>query len=172
MFGNPTRSWQKLNNEEKEYEGGKFATIEHTGETFDAACLEAVAKLYKYFEGSNDQGAKMSVVDPVCITALPADDGSLQLKVKVSLQIPSQFQASPPSPADKSIRIEQRGKMAVFFMTFHGNAKGENYKNYAAQLRSAVGTEKADHKELYIFSSYDPQNKSFWNCHEVSLWKK
>ncbi|XP_077791036.1 heme-binding protein 1 isoform X2 [Podarcis muralis] len=109
MFGNPTRSWQP-NNEEKEYEGGKFATIEHTGETFDAACLEAVAKLYKYFEGSNDQGAKMSVVDPVCITALPADDGSLQLKLKVSLQIPSQFQA------DKSIRIEQRGKMAVFFI--------------------------------------------------------
>lgn len=45
--------------EEREYDGGKFATVELTGKPFDEALHEAALKLLKYVGGSNDQGEKL-----------------------------------------------------------------------------------------------------------------
>lgn len=59
-------------------------------------------------------GIGMGMTAPVSITAFPAEDGSLQQKVKVSLRIPSQYQASPPCPSDESIKIEERQEMTIY----------------------------------------------------------
>lgn len=59
-------------------------------------------------------GIGMGMTAPVSITAFPAEDGSFQQKVKVSLRIPSQFQDSPPCPTDESIKIEERQGMTIY----------------------------------------------------------
>lgn len=59
-------------------------------------------------------GAGMGMMAPVCSTVFPAEDGSLQHKVKVLLRIPSQFQNNPPSPTDESIQVEKREEMVVY----------------------------------------------------------
>lgn len=59
-------------------------------------------------------GVGMGMTAPVSITAFPAEDGSLQQKVKVSLRIPSQYQANPPCPSDESIKIEERQGMTIY----------------------------------------------------------
>lgn len=56
----------------------------------------------------------MGMTVPVSITAFPAEDGSFQQKVKVSLRIPSQFQDNPPRPTDESIKIEERQEMTIY----------------------------------------------------------
>ncbi|XP_058046259.1 heme-binding protein 1 isoform X3 [Ahaetulla prasina] len=100
--------------EERTYEGGMFAIVELSEKPFDEALHEAVLKLLKYVGGSNNQGAGMGMMAPVCSTVFPAEDGSLQHKVKVLLRIPSQFQDNPPSPSDVSIQIEKREEMVVY----------------------------------------------------------
>ncbi|XP_061495354.1 heme-binding protein 1 [Rhineura floridana] len=110
--------------EERVYEGGKFATVELTGMPFEEALWEAVLQLLRYVGGSNGQGAGMGMTAPVCTTVFPADDGSLQHKMKVLLRIPSQFQANPPAPTDGSIQIEEREEMAVY--TTSGVNQGAN----------------------------------------------
>lgn len=45
--------------EEREYDGGKFASVELTGKPFDEALNGAVLKILKYVGGSNDQGEKL-----------------------------------------------------------------------------------------------------------------
>ncbi|XP_044311602.1 heme-binding protein 1 [Varanus komodoensis] len=158
--------------EERTYEGGKFATVELTGKPFDEALREAVLKLLKYVGGSNDQGAGMGMMAPVCTTVFPAEDGSLQHKVKVLLRIPSQFQANPPSPTDESIRIEEREEMAVYSTQFGGYAKEVDYVQYAAKLTSAIGNEKIYHKDFYFCNGYDPPMKPYGRRNEVWLLKK
>lgn len=59
-------------------------------------------------------GVGMGMTAPVSITAFPAEDGSLQQKVKVYLRIPNQFQASPPCPSDESIKIEERQALTIY----------------------------------------------------------
>ncbi|XP_030815995.1 heme-binding protein 1 isoform X2 [Camarhynchus parvulus] len=103
--------------EERTYEGGKFAAVELVGKSFDEASKEGAVKLLKYVGGSNDKGVGMGMTAPVSITAFPAEDGSFQQKVKVSLRIPSQFQDSPPCPTDESIKIEERQGMTVYSTT-------------------------------------------------------
>ncbi|XP_063164704.1 heme-binding protein 1 [Candoia aspera] len=158
--------------EERTYEGGKFATVELTGKPFDEALREAVLKLLKYVGGSNNQGAGMGMMAPVCSTVFPAEDGSLQHKVKVLLRIPSQFQNNPPSPTDESIRVEEREEMAVYSMQFGGYAKEADYVNYAAKLTSALGNEASFHKDFYFCNGYDPPMKPYGRCNEVWLLKK
>ncbi|KAM3673078.1 heme-binding protein 1 isoform X2 [Ammospiza nelsoni] len=103
--------------EERTYEGGKFAAVELVGKSFDEASKEGAVKLLKYVGGSNDKGVGMGMTAPVSITAFPAEDGSFQQKVKVSLRIPSQFQDSPPCPTDESIKIEERQGMTIYSTT-------------------------------------------------------
>ncbi|XP_054844978.1 heme-binding protein 1 isoform X2 [Eublepharis macularius] len=158
--------------EEREYDGGKFATVELTGKPFDEALREAVLKLLKYVGGSNEQGAGMGMTAPVCTTVFPGDDGSLQQKVKVLLRIPSQFQASPPLPSDESIQIEDREGMAVYSTHFGGYAKEVDYVNYAAKLSSTLGNEATYHKDLYFCNGYDPPMKPYGRRNEVWLLKK
>uniref|UniRef100_A0A6J0TBS8 Heme-binding protein 1 n=1 Tax=Pogona vitticeps TaxID=103695 RepID=A0A6J0TBS8_9SAUR len=163
---------EEVGYEERVYEGGKFATVEVTGKPYDEAVKEAVLKLLKYVGGSNDQGAGMGMMAPVCSTVFPAEDGSLQHKVKVLLRIPSQFQASPPSPTDESIQIEGREEMTVYSTQFGGYAKEVDYVNYAAKLSSALGNEETYHKDFYFCNGYDPPMKPYRRRNEVWLLKK
>ncbi|XP_026553399.1 heme-binding protein 1 [Pseudonaja textilis] len=158
--------------EERTYEGGMFASVELSGKPFDEALHEAVLKLLKYVGGSNNQGAGMGMMAPVCSTVFPAEDGSLQHKVKVLLRIPSQFQDSPPSPSDESIRVEEREEMVVYSTLFGGYAKEADYVNYAAKLTSALGNEASFHKDFYFCSGYDPPMKPYGRRNEVWLLKK
>uniref|UniRef100_A0A8C0AYY0 Heme-binding protein 1 n=1 Tax=Buteo japonicus TaxID=224669 RepID=A0A8C0AYY0_9AVES len=105
---------EQVGYEERACEGGRFAAVEVSGKPFDEASKEGVLKLLKYVGGTNDKGVGMGMTAPVSITAFPAEDGSLQQKVKVSLRIPSQFQANPPCPSDESIKIEERQGMTIY----------------------------------------------------------
>uniref|UniRef100_A0A8D0BYZ5 Heme-binding protein 1 n=1 Tax=Salvator merianae TaxID=96440 RepID=A0A8D0BYZ5_SALMN len=157
--------------EERVYEGGKFATVELTGKPFDEALNEAALKLLKYVGGSNNQGAGMGMMSPVCTTVFSADDGSLQHKIKVLLRIPSQFQANPPSPTDEAIQIEQREEMTIYSTQFGGYAKEVDYVNYAAKLSSVLDNEKSFHKDFYFCNGYDPPMKPYGRRNEVWLLK-
>ncbi|XP_062442639.1 heme-binding protein 1 [Rhea pennata] len=158
--------------EERACEGGTFATVEVTGKPFDEASKEAVLKLLKYVGGTNDKGVGMGMTAPVSITAFPAEDGSLQQKVKVFLRIPSQFQATPPSPSDDSIKIEKRQEMTIYSTQFGGYAKEADYVNYAAKLKSALGTEAVYRKDFYFCNGYDPPMKPYWRRNEVWFVKE
>ncbi|XP_013907721.1 PREDICTED: heme-binding protein 1 [Thamnophis sirtalis] len=158
--------------EERTYEGGMFASVELSGKPFDEALREAVLKLLKYVGGSNNQGAGMGMMAPVCSTVYPAEDGSLQQKVKVLLRIPSQFQDNPPSPSDESIRVEKREEMVVYSTLFGGYAKEIDYVNNAAKLTSALGNEASFHKDFYFCNGYDPPMKPYGRRNEVWLLKK
>ncbi|XP_075791082.1 heme-binding protein 1 [Pelodiscus sinensis] len=163
---------EEVSYEERMCEGGKFATVEVTGKQFDEASKEAVLKLLKYVGGTNDKGVGMGMTAPVSITAFPGEDGSLQQKVKVSLRIPSQYQDSPPCPGDESIQIEEREGMTIYSTQFGGYAKEEDYVNYAAKLRSALGSEATYHKDFYLCNGYDPPMKPYWRRNEVWFVKE
>nr|XP_056703373.1 heme-binding protein 1 [Euleptes europaea] len=158
--------------EEREYDGGKFAAVELTGKPFDEALREAVLKLLKYVGGSNEQGAGMGMMAPVCTTVFPGEDGSLQQKIKVLLRIPSQFQANPPLPSDESIQIEDREGMTVYSTQFGGYAKEVDYVNYSAKLTSTLGNEATFHKDFYFCNGYDPPMKPYGRRNEVWFLKK
>uniref|UniRef100_A0A669PPQ3 Heme-binding protein 1 n=2 Tax=Phasianus colchicus TaxID=9054 RepID=A0A669PPQ3_PHACC len=163
---------EQLSYEERECEGGQFAVVEVTGKPFDEASKEAALKLLKYVGGSNDKGAGMGMTAPVSITAFPAEDGSLQQKVKVYLRIPNQFQASPPCPSDESIKIEERQGMTIYSMQFGGYAKEVDYVNYAAKLKTALGSEAAYRKDFYFCNGYDPPMKPYGRRNEVWFVKE
>ncbi|XP_061869970.1 heme-binding protein 1 isoform X3 [Colius striatus] len=158
---------EELGYEERECEGGRFAAVEVTGKPFDEASKEGAVKLLKYVGGSNDKGVGMGMTAPVSITAFPAEDGSLQQNVKVSLRIPSQFQADPPCPSDESIKIEERQGMTVYSTQFGGYAKEVDYVNYAAKLKSALGSEAAYCKDFYFCNGYDPPMKPYGRRNEI-----
>ncbi|XP_030815994.1 heme-binding protein 1 isoform X1 [Camarhynchus parvulus] len=158
--------------EERTYEGGKFAAVELVGKSFDEASKEGAVKLLKYVGGSNDKGVGMGMTAPVSITAFPAEDGSFQQKVKVSLRIPSQFQDSPPCPTDESIKIEERQGMTVYSTQFGGYAKEADYVSYAAKLKAALGSDAAYHKDSYLCNGYDPPMKPYGRRNEVWFVKE
>ncbi|KAM9276217.1 heme-binding protein 1 [Cariama cristata] len=158
--------------EERECEGGRFAVVEVAGKPFDEASKEGALKLLKYVGGTNDQGVGMGMTAPVSITAFPAEDGSLQQKVKVSLRIPSQFQANPPCPSDESIKIEERQGMTIYSTQFGGYAKEVDYVSYAAKLKSALGSEAAYRKDFYLCNGYDPPMKPYGRRNEVWFVKE
>nr|XP_013803543.1 PREDICTED: heme-binding protein 1 [Apteryx mantelli mantelli] len=158
--------------EERACEGGMFAAVEVTGKPFDEASKEAVLKLLKYVGGTNDKGVGMGMTAPVSITAFPAEDGSLQQKVKVFLRIPSQFQAKPPCPSDDSIKVEERQEMTIYSTQFGGYAKEADYVNYAAKLKSALGTETVYRKDFYFCNGYDPPMKPYGRRNEVWFVKE
>ncbi|KAM6383462.1 heme-binding protein 1 [Alca torda] len=163
---------EQLSYEERACEGGCFAAVEVVGKPFDEASKEGVLKLLKYVGGTNDKGVGMGMTAPVSITAFPAEDGSLQHKVKVSLRIPSQFQANPPCPSDESVKIEERQGMTIYSMQFGGYAKEVDYVNYAAKLKSALGSEVAYRKDFYFCSGYDPPMKPYGRRNEVWFVKE
>uniref|UniRef100_A0A8B9IPL5 Heme-binding protein 1 n=1 Tax=Anser cygnoides TaxID=8845 RepID=A0A8B9IPL5_ANSCY len=112
------------------------------------------------------EGVGMGMTAPVSITAFPAEDGSLQQKVKVYLRIPNQFQASPPCPSDESIKIEERQGMTIYSTQFGGYAKEVDYVNYAAKLKSALGSEATYRKDFYFCNGYDPPMKPYGRRNE------
>ncbi|KFV54228.1 Heme-binding protein 1, partial [Gavia stellata] len=161
---------EQLSYEERTCEGGRFAAVgvagEVAGKPFDEASKEGVLKLLKYVGGTNDKGVGMGMTAPVSII------GSLQQKVKVSLWIPSQFQANPPCPSDESIKIEERQEMTIYSMQFGGYAKEVDYVNYAAKLKSALGSEAAYRKDFYFCNGYDPPMKPYGRRNEVWFVKE
>ncbi|XP_027309146.1 heme-binding protein 1 [Anas platyrhynchos] len=163
---------EQLSYEERECEGGRFAAVEVEGKPFDEASKEGVLKLLKYVGGSNDKGVGMGMTAPVSITAFPAEDGSLQQKVKVYLRIPNQFQASPPCPSDESIKIEERQALTIYSTQFGGYAKEVDYVNYAAKLKSALGSEATYRKDFYFCNGYDPPMKPYGRRNEVWFVKE
>ncbi|CAM9986115.1 unnamed protein product [Bubo scandiacus] len=163
---------EQLSYEERVCEGGRFAVVEVVGKPFDEASKEGVLKLLKYVGGTNDKGVGMGMTAPVSMTAFPAEDGSLQQKVKVSLRIPSRFQANPPCPSDESIKIEERQGMTIYSTQFGGYAKETDYVNYAAKLKSALGSEAAYRKDFYFCNGYDPPMKPHGRRNEVWFVKE
>ncbi|KFP18402.1 Heme-binding protein 1, partial [Egretta garzetta] len=161
----------QLSYEERAYEGGQFAVVEVSGKPFDEASKEGVLKLLKYVGGTNDKGAGMGMTAP-SITALPAEDGSLQQKVKVCLWIPSQFQANPPCPSNESVKIEERQGMTIYSTQFGGYAQEVDYVNYAAKLKSALGSETTYRKDFYFCNGYDPPMKPYGRRNEVWFLKE
>ncbi|KFO61359.1 Heme-binding protein 1 [Corvus brachyrhynchos] len=140
--------------EERACEGGMFAAVELAGKPFDEASKEGAVKLLKYVGGSNDK------------------DGSFQQKVKVSLRIPSQFQANPPCPTDESIKIEEREGMTIYSTQFGGYAKEADYVSYAAKLKAALGSDAAYRKDFYLCNGYDPPMKPYGRRNEVWFVKE
>uniref|UniRef100_A0A8C6JWV9 Heme-binding protein 1 n=1 Tax=Melopsittacus undulatus TaxID=13146 RepID=A0A8C6JWV9_MELUD len=153
---------EQLSYEERACEGGRFAVVEVVGKPFDEASKEGVLKLLKYVRGTNDKRIGMGMTAPVSITQ----------KVKVSLRIPSQFQANPPCPSDESIKIEERQGMTIYSTQFGGYAKETDYMNYAAKLKSALGSEAAYHKDFYFCNGYDPPMKPYGRRNEVWFVKE
>ncbi|XP_066175987.1 heme-binding protein 1 isoform X3 [Sylvia atricapilla] len=153
--------------EERTCEGGRFAAVELVGKPFDEASKEGAVKLLKYVGGSNDRGVGMGMTAPVSITAFPAEDGSFQQKVKVSLRIPSQFQDNPPCPTDESIKIEERQELTIYSTQFGGYAKEADYVNYAAKLKAALGSDAAYRKDFYLCNGYDPPMKPYGRRNET-----
>ncbi|NXY03167.1 HEBP1 protein, partial [Pteruthius melanotis] len=158
--------------EERACEGGRFAAVELVGKPFDEASKEGAVKLLKYVGGSNDKGLGMGMTAPVSITAFPAEDGSFQQKVKVSLRIPSQFQANPPCPTDESIKIEEREGMTIYSTQFGGYAKEADYVSHAAKLKAALGSDAAYRKDFYLCNGYDPPMKPYGRRNEVWFVKE
>ncbi|NXH41060.1 HEBP1 protein, partial [Dicaeum eximium] len=158
--------------EERAYEGGRFAAVELVGKPFDEASKEGVLKLLKYVGGSNDKGVGMGMTAPVSMTAFPAEDGSYQQKVKVSLWIPSEFQDNPPCPIDESIKIEERQGMTIYSTQFGGYAKEAEYVSHAARLKAALGSDAAYHKDFYLCNGYDPPVKLYGRRNEVWFVKE
>ncbi|NXJ28365.1 HEBP1 protein, partial [Dicrurus megarhynchus] len=117
-------------------------------------------------------GVGMGMTAPVSITAFPAEDGSFQQKVKVSLRIPSQFQANPPCPTDESIKIEERGGMTIYSTQFGGYAKEADYVSHAAKLKAALGSDAAYRKDFYLCNGYDPPMKPYGRRNEVWFVKE
>ncbi|NWU05317.1 HEBP1 protein, partial [Cephalopterus ornatus] len=117
-------------------------------------------------------GVGMGMTAPVSITAFPAEDGSFQQKVKVSLRIPSQFQDNPPCPTDESIKIEERQGMTIYSTQFGGYAKETDYVNHAAKLKAALGSEAAYRKDFYLCNGYDPPMKPYGRRNEVWFVKE
>ncbi|KAM4651780.1 heme-binding protein 1 [Discoglossus pictus] len=153
--------------EEREYEGGKFATVEVSGKPFDEASKEAVLLLLKYVGGSNNKGASMGMTAPVSITGYPAGDNALQSKVKVFLRIPSPFQGDPPVPEEGKIQIEDREGLTVYSTQFGGFAKEADYVSHASKLRSVLGPDVSYRTDYYICSGYDPPMKPYGRRNEV-----
>ncbi|KAF4793815.1 Heme-binding protein 1 [Turdus rufiventris] len=162
----------QLSYEERACEGGRFAAVELVGKPFDEASKEGAVKLLKYVGGSNDRGVGMGMTAPVSITAFPAEDGSFQQKVKVSLRIPSQFQDNPPCPTDESIKIEERQGMTIYSTQFGGYAKEADYVSYAAKLKAALGSDAAYRKDFYLCNGYDPPMKPYGRRNEVWFVKE
>ncbi|XP_053577378.1 heme-binding protein 1 [Bombina bombina] len=158
--------------EEREYEGGKFATVEVSGKPFDEASKEAVLLLLKYVGGANQKGAGMGMTAPVSMISFPTEDDNLQPKVKVILRIPSQFQADPPTPTESNIHIEDRDALAVYSTQFGGFAKETDYVSHASKLRSALGPDASYHTDFYMCNGYDPPMKPYGRRNEVWLVKK
>ncbi|KGL88129.1 Heme-binding protein 1 [Charadrius vociferus] len=172
---------EQLSYEERACEGGRFAVVEVEGKPFDEASKEGVLKLLKYVGGTNDKGGVglNDLPGPFqpkpfydSITAPWLSDGFLQQKVKVSLRIPSQYQANPPCPSDESIKIEERQGMTIYSMQFGGYAKEVDYMNYAAKLKSALGSEAAYCKDFYFCNGYDPPMKPYGRRNEVWFVKE
>ncbi|KFZ58597.1 Heme-binding protein 1, partial [Podiceps cristatus] len=166
---------EQLSYEERMCEGGRFAVVEVAGKPFDEASKEGVLKLLKYVGGTNDKGERGSLPRGdwnFPMAACPAEDGSLQQKVKVYLRIPSQFQDNPPCPSDESIKIEERQRMTVYSTQFGGYAKEVDYVNYAAKLKSALGSEATYHKDFYFCNGYDPPMKPYGRRNEVWFVKE
>ncbi|EPY75362.1 hypothetical protein CB1_001683045, partial [Camelus ferus] len=103
--------------EERDCEGGKFATVEVTDKPVDEALREAMPKVMKYVGGTNDKGIGMGMTVPISFAVFPDKDGSLQKKLKVWFRIPNAFQSSPPVPSDNSIKIEERDSITVYSMS-------------------------------------------------------
>ncbi|XP_030058916.1 heme-binding protein 1 [Microcaecilia unicolor] len=158
--------------EERVYDAGKYAVVEVTGKPFDEASREAVLQLLKYVGGANQTGAGMGMTAPVTITAFPAEDGSLQQRVKVLLRIPSRFQEDPPVPTESSIQIEERERVTVYSTQFGGYAKEADYVAHAAKLRSALGEEATYQTDYYYCNGYDPPMKPYGRRNEVWLVRK
>ncbi|KAG8436389.1 hypothetical protein GDO86_007478 [Hymenochirus boettgeri] len=158
--------------EEREYEGGKFASTEVSGKPFDEASKEGVLRLLKYVGGTNQNGTGMGMTSPVSIIGYPAEDSeSLQPNVKVMIRIPSQYQADPPAPMEDTIKIEDRETVTVFSTQFGGYAKEADYISHAAKLRSCLDPEASYHTDYYMCCGYDPPMKPYGRRNEVWLVK-
>ncbi|KAH1185650.1 hypothetical protein KIL84_018399 [Mauremys mutica] len=55
---------------------------------------------------------------------------------------------------------------------FGGYAKEEDYVNYAAKLRFALGSEAAYRKDFYLCNGYNPPMKPYWRRNEVWFVKE
>ncbi|KAM4721994.1 heme-binding protein 1 [Rhinophrynus dorsalis] len=153
--------------EEREYEGGKFVSVEVSGKPFDEAANDGVLRLIKYVGGSNQKGVGMGMSSPVSIIGYPTDNETLQPKVKILLRIPSQFQEDPPAPTDESIHIEYREGLTVYSTQFGGFAKEADYVSHASKLRSCLGPEVSYHADYYMCCGYDPPMKPYGRRNEV-----
>ncbi|XP_007515840.1 heme-binding protein 1 [Erinaceus europaeus] len=180
LFGSvETWPWQVLSTgakgeisyEERTCEGGRFATVEVTDKPVDEALREAMPKVMKYVGGSNVKGIGMGMTVPISFAVFPAQDGSLQKKLKVWFRIPNQFQSDPPTPSDDSIHIEERDSITVYSMQFGGYAKEVDYMAQAARLRAALEGTATYLSDVYFCTGYDPPMKPYGRRNEVWLVK-
>ncbi|KFO73007.1 Heme-binding protein 1 [Cuculus canorus] len=160
---------EQLSYEERECEGGRFAAVELAGKAFDEASKEGAGHKEEFLH--NESGKALAqVAQGTCGCPIPG--GVQSQKVKVSLRIPSPFQGNPPSPSDESIKIEERQGMTIYSTQFGGYAKEVDYVNYAAKLKSALGSEAAYHKDFYLCNGYDPPMKPYGRRNEVWFVKE
>ncbi|XP_074125231.1 heme-binding protein 1 [Sminthopsis crassicaudata] len=163
---------EELTYEERDCEGGKFATVEVTEKPLDEALKEAMPKILKYVGGLNDKGVGMGMTSPISFAVFPHEDGTLQKKIKVWFRIPNQFQADTPIPNDKSIGLEERENITVYSTQFGGYAKEADYVSQAAQLRSVLEGTANYQTDFYFCAGYDPPMKPYGRRNEVWLVKK
>lgn len=146
--------------------------INVTDKPVDEALREAMPKIMKYVGGTNDKGVGMGMTVPISFAVFPNEDGSLQKKLKVWFRIPNQFQGSPPTPSDQSVKIEEREGITVYSTQFGGYAKEADYVAHATQLRTTLeGTPATYQGDVYYCAGYDPPMKPYGRRNEVWLVK-
>ncbi|XP_042876556.1 heme-binding protein 2-like isoform X2 [Penaeus japonicus] len=160
--------------EERVYPAQKWITTSILSISHDVATSVTFYRLFDYIDGQNDAGMKIDMTAPVTTLVIPGEGPNCENNFTDSFYIPSVHQASPPTPTNPDVYIEERPELHVFSRRFHGFASDEDWIVNAAQLHDdlvAAGEEGVDYQTYYTVG-YDSPFVIIGRNNEVWFMKK
>uniref|UniRef100_A0AAY5KV23 Heme-binding protein 1 n=1 Tax=Esox lucius TaxID=8010 RepID=A0AAY5KV23_ESOLU len=154
--------------EVRHYDAAKWVTTDEESYVFDKATYTAFMRLFKYINGSNNDGVKIDMTAPVIIKVQEKKRIWQSAIYTLSFLLPSAYQNDPPQPTDNKVYFTDLPDMKVYARTYGGYMVSLTTAYNSMQLKKQLDRAQASYNTEYYYAvGYDSPMKIMNRHNEV-----
>ncbi|XP_069381055.1 heme-binding protein 2-like [Paralichthys olivaceus] len=154
--------------EVRHYESVNNVVTDETAFSIDIALVNGFKRLEKYFNGANENGAKIDMIEQIGI--LVPHGNTLETTYTVFMALPAEYQETPPTPTGEHVYIISSLDADVYVQGYDGLINDKSDNDAAQSLASDLDSVGANYDKTYHFTGTYSSPLSITNRHSEVLF--
>ncbi|XP_069380793.1 heme-binding protein 2-like [Paralichthys olivaceus] len=154
--------------EVRHYESVTNVVTDETAFSIDIALVNGFKRLEKYFNGANENGAKIDMIEQIGI--LVPHGNTLETTYNVFMALPAEYQETPPTPTGEHVYIINAPEVDVYVQGYDGLINDKSDNDAAQSLASDLDSVGANYDKTYHFALTYISPLSITNRHSEVLF--